>query len=221
MLEERRRLAREIHDTLLQGVVGIAVQLRALLAAAERRDNDTTEQLRSVIALAEQTVHEARHAVWNLRSPQHTRYELSRHLELIATERAGANTEVRVSVIGTPREIGSSQRTAAIRIVQEAVTNAVRHGGAKRIDLRIDYGTHRCRLTITDDGVGFVADHRIAGPEEGWGMRGMYERARRLGGSLSVRSAPGAGTSVLVVLPYRRSRASNGVDSLVLSRRGE
>lgn len=221
VLEERRRLAREVHDTLLQGVVGIAVQLRALVPSAEREGTVTADQLKHVIALAEQTVHEARAAVWNLRSPPHARCEFSRRLELSVLERAGPDADVRVTVSGRQRELRAARRIAAIRIAQEAVTNAVRHGSAKRIGLHVEYRASYLRLTITDDGVGFVPGRLGATSLTGWGVYGMRERARALGGRVDIRSAPQAGTTVLLDLPYRRRERRNRGRSGVLSRRGE
>ena len=214
VLEERRRLAREVHDTILQGVVGIAVQLRALLPSAEREGIVTADKLKKVIALAERTVSEARAAVWNLRSPPPARCELSRRLELSVLERVGDDTEVRVTVSGRQRELRTMRRIAAIRIAQEAVTNAVRHGGARRVGVHVEYRASYLRLTITDDGVGFPTSRLSARSLTGWGVHGMRERARALGGRVDIQSAPEAGTTVLLDLPYRRR-------SRALSRRGE
>jgi len=220
VLEERGRLAREVHDTLLQGVAGIALQLRVLAQSLEQSGTLTAEQLNDVIALAEQTVREARLAVWNLRSSPH-HASLTRLLEVSAARRAGTGTNVHLTMTGQPRDLTHQQRTATVRIVQEAVTNAVRHGRATRIALHLEYGMNRVRLTIADNGSGFVPGDPAMTFIGRWGLRGMRERARALGGDVTVRSAPGAGTTVILVLPYAaRRRRRQEHQKMIVNHRG-
>jgi signal transduction histidine kinase len=176
-----------------------------VLASVEQHDARALPQLKNAIALAERTVRDTRLAVWNLRSSLDARSTLSELIALCAAERATPDTDVRFTSSGTAQDLSPSQRLAIVRIVQEAVTNAVRHGRARRIEIHLEYGAQHLRLTVSDDGSGFVA----ADPSfvaHGWGLHGMRERARALGGNVLLRSAPGAATTVILVLPHRGRR---------------
>jgi signal transduction histidine kinase len=199
-LEERTRLAREIHDTLLQGVTGIAVQLRAVLPDV-RATPDTATVLQSVVELADRTSWEARQAVWDMRPSKHARRDLARYLEITA-RRLVASTPIQlsVSVTGAAQPLPAEQQTAIVRIVQEAIANAVRHARPRIIHLRIAFESRQLRVSVVDDGNGFTVEKDFHSYEGHWGLLGMRERANEVGGALTVRSAPGSGTTVTLLL---------------------
>jgi signal transduction histidine kinase len=213
VLEERTRLAREIHDTLLQGVTGIALQLRAALLRAQRADAapTTVETLERLLEIAETTSREARQAVWDIRPSELANADFMRAVEIAARrliDRSGARFSV--SVVGRRRRLTREQQDVVLRVVQEAVANAVRHGEAAIVRLTFTYESEAMTATVADDGHGFVVQpspHAYVGH---WGLVGMQERARSVDAEFSVHSEPGAGATVRLVLPYGR-RAKRGV----------
>lgn len=194
-LEERTRLARAIHDSLLQGVTGVALQLRALLPrVTEHSPSGVADELRHIVELAEATIRDARQAVWDMRSGSLLQKGLIRALKDDAL-RALGELPLDFSVSGTPRPLSPDVEDAVYRIAQEAVANAVRHSGASRVSVALSYRARSLRLVVTDDGRGFPLDpaHSTGGR---WGLLGMHERADRIGAALAVRSAEGSGTTV-------------------------
>jgi PAS domain S-box-containing protein len=201
-LDERTRLAREIHDTLLQGFTGIALKL---VAATNRLTGppEIVAALRDVVGLAQKTLVDARRAVWDLRTPS------SEGADFVATLRAaaedcvrGTNLTLRYEVEGNPRPLDPDVEGTSMRVVQEAITNAVKHAAASIVRVRMMFGDHRMRLSITDDGRGFEMDHNLHTFGGHWGLLGMRERASQIRGQLRVRSVPGQGTKVVLWAPY-------------------
>jgi signal transduction histidine kinase len=200
--EERNRMAREIHDTLAQGFMGIIMQLRAMHGAA---DSATARFHREQAeALARESLHEARRSVWNLRP---LRLEGKGLTGALAAEVEGV--ERRAGLRATLETEGDTDRlpppveAGLLRIAQEALHNTVKHGQASHVMVRLVLHGPVAELAITDDGVGFAL---VGGPVPtasggGFGLGGMAERARLLGGQLLVDSAPGAGCRVTVRLP--------------------
>jgi signal transduction histidine kinase len=197
VLEERTRMAREIHDTLLQGVTGIALQLRAALPHVRRTPETAVELLERMVALAEETSHDARRAVWDMRAPALGEGGLAGALRDAARRAAGGDgPRVEISIRGTPRALPVDVEDAILHVGQEAVVNAVKHAAARRVAVRLRYGRRGVRLTITDDGRGFDVDPDFRSYAGHWGLLGMRERAERVGAALTVASAPGDGTTV-------------------------
>lgn len=201
VLEERTRLAREIHDTLLQGVTGIAIQLRAVLPDVRTTPDAAATVLQSIVDLAERTSCEARQAVWDMRPSKHSRRDLARNLEITA-RRLIASTPIQlsVSVTGAARPLRAQRQAAIVRIVQEAIANAVRHAKPRIIHLEIAFESRQLRVSVVDDGNGFTVEPDFHSYEGHWGLLGMTERANQVGGALTVRSAPGSGTTVTLLL---------------------
>jgi len=193
MLDERARVAREIHDSLLQGVTGIALQLRAMLPHVTPADT-----LHRIVELADRTSHEARRAIWDLRSPS-VADDITGALEDAARRHlAGTSLAYRLTVTGRPRALSPSVIPVAVRIMEEGLTNVVKHAGATSIWLTVAYERRLVRITLADDGHGFD----VAGAREGhWGIVGMQERADEIGGRLRLRSAPESGTEVVLAIP--------------------
>jgi signal transduction histidine kinase/streptogramin lyase len=201
VLAERTRVARELHDTTLQNLGGIALEFENL-----KSRSDTPPSLKGDIDTlrrhVEACIRETRQAVWDLRSPLQTELDLATLLrEHARTLIAGRPIEFDLTVVGTPAGIDQAKKEQLARIAQEAITNAVRHARARRIraELRYDEGV---TLSVVDDGAGFELElEQTQGRDAAhWGLAGMYERAARIGARLLVTSAPDRGTEVRVFL---------------------
>ncbi len=206
VLAERGRLAREIHDTLAQGFVGISVHLelvaRLLTGGSERSAQPAWEHLDRARALVRESLAEARSSIWDLRS-QNTVAEdlpgrLTRSCNRIAS---GSAAKVYLQVKGTYRPLPRTTEDELLRIAQEAVANAVRHAAATRIDVQLIYEARRMLLQVVDDGRGFAPLPGNNSPDGHYGLRGMQERAAQIGATLGVESAPGKGTHISVEAP--------------------
>jgi signal transduction histidine kinase len=202
-LEERTRLAREIHDTLLQGFTGVSLQL---LAAMGRRNDPAqfTAALSEVLALAQKTLADARQAVWDMRPPALEQSDFAEALEMaLARSVAGMPLKLDYRVRGVPRVLRPELETVVFRVAQEAVTNVVKHAGAQRARVTLSYEDRSVRLTVADDGTGFNVDPDRRTYAGHWGLLGMRERASQLRGKLVVRSAQGTGTTIMLRVPSR------------------
>jgi len=204
VLAERSRLAREIHDTLAQGFVGISVQLevvaRLLGGSREPAPKPVMDQLDEARALVRASLAEARTSIWDLRSqaaedlPARLRQSCSRISN-------GSPSKVYLQVQGTYRPLARKIEEELLRIGQEAVVNAVRHAAATRIDVHLVYVATRVALRVADDGRGFQPASNGSGPEGHYGIRGMRERAAEIDAALILESTPGGGTRVAVEAP--------------------
>lgn len=201
-LEERTRLAREIHDSLLQGVTGIALQLRATLPRL--RASEAAEAIRKVVELAEATIRDARRAVWDMRAPSLVQKGLPDALEE-AARRVADGVEVAFDVSGKPRALAPAAEDTIFRVGQEATLNAVKHASPTKISVKLAYKTRDVTLTVSDDGRGFRVEQAFRAYAGRWGLLGMRERAERIGATLAIRSAPGRGTKVELRVPVSRT----------------
>lgn len=202
-LEERTRLAREIHDTLLQGFTGVSLQL---LAAMGRRDDPVEYEasLDRVVTLAQKTLADARQAVWDMRPPALEGSDFAAALRS-ALERTVVNHGLGFdySVRGLPHALDPHVETVLFRVAQEAITNVVKHAGAHTVRVALSYDPRSVRLVVVDDGSGFDVDPDLRTYAGHWGLLGMRERASQLRGKLAVRSAPGEGTKIVLRVPDR------------------
>jgi signal transduction histidine kinase len=199
--EERRRLARDLHDGIAQDLLYIGVQARALV---ERHPN--TESLRGLLYASERALEESRGAIGNLTYPPGE--PITRVLESCVRDvarRTGAAATVQVDGEIEP---AGGVREAVLRIAREATSNAARHGRASHVLVTLAAGDP-LRLTISDDGVGFDAEAALR-DGRGFGLEGMQERARTVGGTLSIWSGPSEGTRVTATLPCDRAPLSVG-----------
>jgi signal transduction histidine kinase/ligand-binding sensor domain-containing protein len=204
-LAERTRLSREIHDTMLQSLVGIALQVQAIARQCGAHAAEPQAQLIALRRQVEQHVREARQAILNLRSPMLEVGDLATALAEIG--RRTAESPTRVEVSADPIDgLAPAAEGELLRIGQEAITNAARHAGATRIrvDLRQESGL--VTLRVTDDGRGFDIDETASAATGHYGLTGMRERAARAGGRLTIRSSTG-GTFVEAIVPRGRQRA--------------
>jgi PAS domain S-box-containing protein len=201
VLEERTRLARDIHDTLLQGFTGIALKL----VAASSRVTDPPESiaaLRDLIGLAQHTLTDARRAVWDLRSPARPAGDFSAALRTAAEDCVrGTKLELEYDVGGPVRPMDPEVEAVVARVAQEAITNAVKHADARTVRVRLSFETRRVRLSVIDDGRGFAVEPDFQAYGGHWGLLGMRERASQIHGKLSIRSTPGHGTEVVLLVP--------------------
>ncbi|MEA2722992.1 MAG: hypothetical protein QOH59_763 [Gemmatimonadales bacterium] len=206
VLEERTRLARDIHDTLLQGFTGIALKLVAATGRVTAPP-ESVAALRDLIGLAQQTLIDARRAVWDLRAPSLEGADVSAALQN-AAEDCVRGTELRLAyeVGGSARPVDQELQEVMVRVLQEAITNAVKHAMARSVRVRLSFKGRGVRLTIIDDGRGFVLDPDLRSYGGHWGLLGMRERATQVRGKLSIRSTPGHGTEVVLLVPYASGR---------------
>ncbi|ARI51512.1 two-component sensor histidine kinase [Streptomyces sp. S8] len=201
-LAERERLAREIHDTLAQGLSSIQLLLRA----AERTlpgGAPATAHVRAAREAAQANLAEARSFVRALTPPDLERGSLAAALERLCARTTGPGLTVRFAVSGTPVELPTPYEVALLRTAQSALANTVRHAGAGRAEITLSFMDTSVALDVVDDGRGFdpaavPVDERGDG---GFGLPAMRSRAATLGGTLSVESAPGQGTALAVTLP--------------------
>ncbi len=199
VLAERGRFAREIHDSLAQGLTSVSLQLECVRSQLAGAPEKAREHLETARELVRESMREARRTIWNLRPLALGEANLASALQKYARELT-CNTEIscQQQIEGTPRPLPQEHENALLRIGQESLTNAVRHANPRRIEVRLRFGEGWVTLVVKDDGRGFdVADR--AG--KGYGLTGMHERVDALGGSLTIDSHPDEGTEVSLTLP--------------------
>ncbi len=213
VLGERTRLSREIHDTLLQSLVGLSLQIEMLAKGRNPPPGPLRDPLIRLRRQVEEHIREARQVVSDLRSPMLQRMDLVEALRAVGEQATrGTSTTFSLTVDGEPRPCPPEIEGQALRIGQEAVANVMQHAGARRLVVVVDYRGVGLRLEVTDDGRGLTRPDgsgltRPDGPDgemAGWGLTGMRERAESVGGTLEVTSEPGRGTRVRVSLPGPR-----------------
>ena len=199
VLEERARVARDIHDTLAQGFTGVIVQLEAATAAMSRALTDNAiRHIERAGELARHSLTEARRSVHALKALALERAEFGGAFKQLLermTSETGIDAEFRLH--GVPRPLPPEWEQELFHIGQEALTNAMRHAQASRFAAVLAYEDERVVFTLRDDGIGFDPTARLGG---GIGLIGMHERASAVGAELRVISAPGKGTEIIVAL---------------------
>lgn len=203
LIGERARLSREIHDTLLQSLVGVALQFDAMANEPESTRDGQKERFVRMRKQVEEYIREARQSIWDLRSPRLQTQDLAAALRE-AGERATAEAGVGFSlnVSGAPRRLPARVEEQVLRIGQEAVVNAVRHASAERVSIELAYDNSRLVLRVNDNGRGFESAQAISQNGQGhYGLTSMRERAEQVGGRLQVTSAPGRGTHIEATVP--------------------
>jgi signal transduction histidine kinase len=202
VLGERLRLSRELHDTLLQNLVGLALQFDALSDGLGSVTAEARYRLVRMRKLVEGYVREARQSVYELRSPSPpTCPDLAASLTEFGAEAAGVAIAFDSHVEGDPPEYSAKLRRAMIRIGQEAITNAVRHAGAGRIRFDIRFESGAIVLRIADDGCGFDIERMESAATDHYGLISMRERAEDIGAQLEITSEKGRGTVVHLRAP--------------------
>jgi signal transduction histidine kinase/ligand-binding sensor domain-containing protein len=200
VLQERTRVAREVHDTLAQDLVSVSLQVElAAQHAKAGRLGEVTEQLTQTRSLVRQALESARQSIWNLRA---NFSEESLPVRLAARVDAFRETKglARLRISGEYRSASASIENEVMRIASEAISNVERHSGATEMSVELSYGADNLRLQVRDNGCGFDFGS-ASGMADHYGLRGLEERAALLQGHLSVESAPGQGTKVTLVAP--------------------
>ena len=200
VLEERNRMAQEIHDTLAQGFTGIVVHLEVAEDAIGGDSEAARTHLQRAQNLARQSLAEARRSVWALRPHALETTELAGALQNLADQLAAdMPMEVKFSIRGTARPLPAKIEANLLRIAQEALTNVFRHANAKEVRIELIFDERGICLGVSDDGIGF--DPSLKARDSGFGLVSMRERAQGMGGELTLTSQPGCGTRVLVIVP--------------------
>ena len=204
---ERTRIARELHDTLLQSFHGLLMNFQTASRLLPGRPAEAKEKLDSSIEQAEEAILEGRDAVQDLRSSTVQSNDLAKTISTLGEELATDSTnslspKFRVAVEGVPRDLHPILRDEVYRIAAEALRNAFRHAQARQIEVAIRYDKQQFRLHVRDDGRGFDPVVSASRGREGhYGLPGMSERAKIVGGKLTVWSEVGAGTEVELQIP--------------------
>ena len=206
VLSERNRMAREIHDHLAQGFTGVLLQLESAEAKLTRMEGDPTQVLTRLAHarnLAVASLQEARRSVMALhpRKPEGT--DLLGALRLLADRLlAGTDIQVELALVGEPRPLRDRLEDELLRMAQEMLTNALRHGKAKWVRVVLQFEGRQVHLSIEDDGKGFDPSADVAG----YGMRSIRESVKQLRGQLEIDSSQGLGSRITITLPIRRWR---------------
>lgn len=197
VVEERNRFAQEIHDTLAQGFTGIHIQLEAAQHALENGAPEAAgRHMETAGELARESLAEARRSVHALRPLALEEVSLPDALGRMIRRLGGpSGMEISFATAGTPRHLPEEVEDNLLRMCQEALANALRHAAATEVRVRLEYHCKSVRVTVTDNGPGFNVERALAAGR-GLGLRGLRERAARIGGRLELRSRPGEGTTV-------------------------
>lgn len=203
-LEERARLAREIHDTIAQGLTGVVVQLGAAQRALTHVPAEADQHLDLAQRMAREALAEARRSVWNLRAPVLEEGDLADALRGLVVRPLRAETVARFDEAGTPWPLPPSVESALLRVCQEALVNVAKHAHATEVLVSLEYTRDEVQLRVRDNGVGFKPQFlreraSAPGPWGGFGILGMRERIAALGGKLELLSDHGV--EVLATVP--------------------
>ena len=200
-LAERTRIAQDLHDTLLQGLVSASMQLHVANDHLAQ-DSPAKPLVSRVMQLMGQVIEEGRDAVRGLRSTSGNADDLETAFSRAGEEFGNEQVkDVRVIVDGTRRQLHPIIRDEAYRIGREALANAFRHSHANEIELELEYSPKHLRILVRDDGTGIDPEVLQSGREGHWGLAGMRERAENIGARLKVWSRANAGTEVELVIP--------------------
>jgi signal transduction histidine kinase/streptogramin lyase len=202
--EERARMAREIHDTLLQSLLGVALQFDVIAQTLEASPPAARDHLLRARDEVETYIREARQSIWDLRSPAVQAQGLAAALKATCDKVVVSSAvQCDFAVTGTTRRFPLRTEEQLLRIGQEAVTNAIRHASPRRIQVTLDYDERSVHLRVTDDGRGFDPTASPAENEGHWGLADMRERAKRIGAKFTLSTVPGQGTRIETTLPFK------------------
>ncbi len=200
VLEERNRLAREIHDTLAQGFTGIVLQLEAVEEMLSVDGPQVQDHLNRARSLARESLNEARRSVWALRPQALDELPLDEVLRRETEQFAADGIAASFTVSGEPRLLSPDVAAALMRICQESLANVRRHAAASEVEVTLAFTEDSVHLSVVDNGRGFDQ----GAPGGGFGLVGMKERARLLGGTFGIERRPGGGTVVATTIPLDR-----------------
>jgi signal transduction histidine kinase len=204
VLGERARIAREIHDTLAQGYVGISVQLEVLSELLRMSRLDAAlKHLDKVRIYVREGLADARQSIWSLRSQDAGETTLPIEMQRMVEHAGGHGLEAKFSLYGAYRPMAPGTEREILRVAQEAIHNVRKHAQASTVMVQLEYGPAEIALEVRDDGRGFEERNgkRPDSPPGHYGLTGMRERAAVIGGTLEVTSEPGVGTTVRLRTP--------------------
>jgi ligand-binding sensor domain-containing protein/signal transduction histidine kinase len=202
VLQERNRIARELHDNLAQEILGVSVQLEIVARLMPKSTEAARTHLDRARSLVRSSIAEARRYVWDLRSQSLEERDLPTALaEMTRRLTSESDVQTQFQVGGTFRRLPPQVENNLLRIGQEAVNNAVRHAQARTITVNLDFDARSVRLSVRDDGRGFDPPAASNGSNGHFGLVSMRERAEEMGGSVRVNSRVGEGSEVLVSVP--------------------
>lgn len=221
-VQERTRIARDLHDTLLQSFNGVLLQFAAAGRLFGTRPDEARKSLEAGLAQARRAIEEGREAVQDLRSSSDERDDLAQAVSRLAEDLARSTPSaepaagfgpqpigIRVQVVGESRRLHPIIRDEMYRIAAEALRNALQHSHGTQVEVELRYDVHQVRLRVRDNGRGIAQELLADGGRKGhFGLKGMRERADLAGGKLMVWSAPGSGTEVEVTIPASRAYAT-------------
>ncbi len=213
VLGERSRIAREIHDTLAQGYVGVSVQLEVLAELLrQRKTEDAGKQLDQTRDYVRHGLADARQSIWALRTQDASETTLPVKLRRMAEGAGGDGLTARFSLFGAYRPLPADSEREVARIAQEAIQNVKKHAGAIELSVQLEYGPEAVTLEVRDDGRGGALERAAAASPGHFGLTGMRERAAEIGATLEVSSSPGEGTTIRLSVPARsEAREQAGV----------
>jgi PAS domain S-box-containing protein len=210
--EERNRMAREIHDTLAQGFLGVLIQLQAAKQVLNGANPDASLHVESAMALARVGLAEARRSVQDLRPQLLRDGSITTALDRLVRQLSDESvTRVKFSATGEPVPMAPDIESNLLRISQEAITNAMRHSGGNEVHVRLALESDVVQLTIDDNGSGF--DPHVSTLSRGFGLISMQERADRIGGELTIVTKPGAGTKIHLLVPLVHPKKAGAAHS--------
>jgi signal transduction histidine kinase/YHS domain-containing protein len=199
---ERGRLARELHDEIVQQLIALGHSVDRVQWLLERDVAQATDRLQTMRTSITGLVDELRTIIGDLRPPALDELGLLPAVELLLQRTRQGGPEVTLLVQGDVRRLAPQSELALFRIVQETWSNIRRHAQARQADFTFNYSPDGLVVTISDDGIGFAPPTDEEAPNGHWGLRGIRERTELTGGTLRVTSQPGRGTQIVVSIPY-------------------
>ncbi|MBX3743229.1 MAG: sensor histidine kinase [Akkermansiaceae bacterium] len=207
--QERKRMAREFHDTLEQELAGLSIQLDSAADAVPASATFALSALEEAHTMLRYTRTETRRSIWDLRATALQKKGLFGAIEWSASQmRESGTPKIHLKCSGEVREIGPRLETHLLRISTECLANAVKHSGGSSVELELSYSPDHLELTILDDGQGFTvpAGNEIMAGH--FGLRGIRERAKQIGAELTISSSPGNGTKITVMVTFSNLQES-------------
>ncbi len=204
VLEERNRIAREMHDTVIQGCASASALLEAVVSMEPDSNEPRKNLLDSARTQIRATVDEARQAVWNLRQKESASPEITQLLGSMAQQVSHVSrVPVRFEASGKTMPLDRTVEYVVLMVAREAVSNAVHHAHPEEVRINVNFDKNKMHLQVIDDGRGFNLDEALTSPSPHFGLIGMRERIEHLGGRFAIESAPGRGTRLFVDVPVR------------------
>lgn len=204
VLGERSRIAREIHDTLAQGYVGVSLQLEIMAELLrQRKMEDAGKQLDQTRDYVRHGLADARQSIWALRTQDASETTMPVKLRRMAEAAGGNGLTARFSLFGAYRPLPAETERELMRIAQEAIQNVKKHAGAGELSVQLEYGPEAVTLEVRDDGRGGALERKVETSAGHFGLTGMRERAAAIGATLGVSSAQGEGTTIRLSVPAR------------------